>query len=305
MCDEIEILIVDDSQGRNGISSICENSIGNSVKYSILTVDPCNLCQARNYGLDSAVGEYVMFVDDDDLLISGALESLYKRAKETGSDMVFGGYQRIDSDGNILKGYPHKYFEGTGQEMTKLYLSDTCYTHGGAYLIKRKMLLDNHVRYSEDIRYSEDKLFLVQAFCTTNYVSCVEQEVYAYRLNFTSSLFKASPYRFDMVEVDRKVIHSLENRFPELYADDPELNEMLQRTILFCVKTVLWLGMPEEEVKEYIARHNCIEDIDDRLPLDLKTELTQFHNYLDAYLKYQKENYKPNGLTKRFKDQYA
>ena len=91
--------------------------------------------------MDAAVGEYVIFVDDDDLLLPGAVDALYEKAAETKSDMVYGGYQRLGREGEVLKHYPHEYIEGSGRELTRLYLRDTCYTHGGAYLLSGEHLL--------------------------------------------------------------------------------------------------------------------------------------------------------------------
>ena len=303
MNDQIEIILVDDSDSKARIEQLCGHLFG-ALAVTILQIPPCNLCQARNRGMDAAVGEYAMFVDDDDLLLPGAVDALYEKAAETKSDMVYGGYQRIGREGEVLKHYPHEYIEGSGREMTRLYLRDTCYTHGGAYLLSREMLLRGAVRYRESICYSEDKIFLIDAFCSAAKVSCVRREVYGYRLNFSSSLFKASPRRFDMIEVDRMVRVRLTAAFPDMYRGDVELDEMLQRTILFCVKTVLWLGMPFDTVRNLIDLHHCFEPVDDRMSADLVEEVRFFQERTYEYFRYQKEHYRPNGLTKLFKEQH-
>lgn len=51
---------------------------------------------ARNYGVEYASGEYIMFVDGDDLLTPWALEEGYNLIKETNSDVVIGRSFQVD-----------------------------------------------------------------------------------------------------------------------------------------------------------------------------------------------------------------
>lgn len=50
---------------------------------------------ARNTGLKNIVGEYISFVDSDDMLPEGAIEALMSTAKERDADIVQGGYYRL------------------------------------------------------------------------------------------------------------------------------------------------------------------------------------------------------------------
>jgi len=53
------------------------------------------LGESRNVGMDRASGEYVMFVDSDDYLADGALESVAARLRETEPDVMFFDYRRV------------------------------------------------------------------------------------------------------------------------------------------------------------------------------------------------------------------
>lgn len=50
---------------------------------------------ARNTGLKNIVGEYISFVDSDDMLPEGAIEALMSTAKEQDADIVQGGYYKL------------------------------------------------------------------------------------------------------------------------------------------------------------------------------------------------------------------
>lgn len=53
---------------------------------------------ARTYGLKQAIGEYVGFIDSDDIPEVTWAEKLYNAAKENDADISFSGYDRVDLD---------------------------------------------------------------------------------------------------------------------------------------------------------------------------------------------------------------
>lgn len=61
------------------INLICQNNKGFS--------------GARNTGLESITGRYIMFVDSDDYLAEGAIQALMSTAEKYNCDIVEGGYQ--------------------------------------------------------------------------------------------------------------------------------------------------------------------------------------------------------------------
>lgn len=59
------------------------------------------IAAARNAGLKSVLGRYVMFVDSDDCLAEGAIECLMKKAVEMDADIVEGSSIMVFSDGHV------------------------------------------------------------------------------------------------------------------------------------------------------------------------------------------------------------
>ena len=96
----IEIICVNDESTDNSLNIL--KQFAN--KYdNVKIIDQKNQggANAGNNGLKVAKGEYVALVDSDDILVKDAYEKLYKKAKETDSDIVAGkpniyisGYQR-------------------------------------------------------------------------------------------------------------------------------------------------------------------------------------------------------------------
>ncbi len=55
--------------------------------------------RARNEGLLHAVGRYILFLDSDDVLAPGAIDSLLRAVGRLEADVVQGGWQYIDEGG--------------------------------------------------------------------------------------------------------------------------------------------------------------------------------------------------------------
>ena len=63
------------------------------------------LSSARNKALENIKGKYLYFVDSDDFIPSNALQNLFSVAENSGSQVVYGPYQRVDSNNEILSTY--------------------------------------------------------------------------------------------------------------------------------------------------------------------------------------------------------
>lgn len=93
-----EILIQNDG-GSDETPEVVENS-GMRIRY--FTWENRGLAASRNHLLAEAAGDWIMFLDDDDLLEPQALEVFSEALADPRERIVYCRYQRIDSDGNEL-----------------------------------------------------------------------------------------------------------------------------------------------------------------------------------------------------------
>lgn len=99
---DYEIVIVDDCSDDSTIEqvqSILENTDA-SYKIVKLKVNSC-LAYARNLGVKLSIGEYVAFLDDDDLWLPNKLEVQHDAIQKHHLDWCFSNYNVMDASYNI------------------------------------------------------------------------------------------------------------------------------------------------------------------------------------------------------------
>ncbi len=96
--EEIEILCVDDGSKDSAPKIIEDYKKKYPHKVKTFHKENGGEWSARTYGLKHATGEYVGFIDSDDVPEVTWAEKLYQAAKENDADIAFCGYDRIDLD---------------------------------------------------------------------------------------------------------------------------------------------------------------------------------------------------------------
>ncbi len=93
----IEIILVDDGS-TDSSGKMCDEL---AVKYNRVVVyhkENGGLSSARNYGLDRMRGEYFFFVDSDDYIFPGTIETLYNGLKLLNVDIIECQFLKVSGD---------------------------------------------------------------------------------------------------------------------------------------------------------------------------------------------------------------
>lgn len=120
-----------------------------------LTTEPDRgMCDAINKGFDRCQGEWVMWLNADDRLQSGALAAVSAfAAQHPETDVIFGCWNFIDAEGSFQRTMTLFPF----QKSMLLYLG--CYIGSTATFFRRKSIIDSGERLSLDFRYVMDGEF--------------------------------------------------------------------------------------------------------------------------------------------------
>lgn len=139
---------------------------------------------ARNEGIQQAKGEYIAFLDADDLLDPNALENLYQTAKDTQADIVSCAWYNVAPQGEKISSFPKNnvYFELNTQTDSSLKILQAGGKIGMPWgkLIKRSILADNGLLFPENLP-SEDVALICTCFLLTGKYVHIPAHLWYYR----------------------------------------------------------------------------------------------------------------------------
>ncbi len=92
---DLEIILVDDGSPDN-CPAICDEWAKKDSRIVVLHKQNGGLSSARNAGLDIATGEFVGFVDSDDVILPKMYESLFNAINKNSADMSLCGFLNVD-----------------------------------------------------------------------------------------------------------------------------------------------------------------------------------------------------------------
>lgn len=199
--DDIEVILVNDGTPDKSMEVIAD-IIEAHQNIHIIEQKNQGLSMARNNGMAHATGDYLIFVDSDDLLIGDNLPFLLEKAIETDADIVVADY--IEVNDNDIKNIPANINktitvnEKTGEE---LFLEDIdphdCHVWHSLY--KREFLQQNHITFIPGI-FFEDVPFTHECVIKAKKCLRINVPMYIYRkgnlLSITSYFDKRSGLDF-------------------------------------------------------------------------------------------------------------
>jgi glycosyltransferase involved in cell wall biosynthesis len=172
----VEIIIVNDGSNDGSLEEI-QSTINRLVPVNIQVLTTVNkgVSSARNLGLKTARGDYVYFLDGDDIVTCDFLETVKSKLLTCLPEMLIFGFNKTTPDLQVLQryedrfSYPEKFV--SSYELLDRRLDDKILVCVGTVIYKREVLLDRELWLHEDTKYGEDLELLLK------YISCVDEIV--------------------------------------------------------------------------------------------------------------------------------
>lgn len=154
-----ELLLINDGSS-DGSSELCDELSQKSEKIRVIHKENGGVSSARNAGLDIASGDYIVFVDSDDIISNNYLESFLESAHK--GDLILGMIEDLyfDNQGVIVKQKTrHVEAPNCGILADEYYKLLELLRVPVVKLYKRSILEDHRIRFDENLSLAEDQVF--------------------------------------------------------------------------------------------------------------------------------------------------
>lgn len=190
---DIEIIIINDGSTDNS-QLIIEKLTKEDQRISFYQQENKGQSEARNYGIIKAIGEYLYFMDSDDLLDEKTLELCYEKCETGKLDFVFFDAAVFYTEYSKQLPFDYKKTEllkngiYSGLELLermidkKVYSASVCLN-----LIGHNYIKNNKLKFYPGIIH-EDELFSYQLYKSAQRVSFINQKFYKRRVRENSTM---------------------------------------------------------------------------------------------------------------------
>jgi glycosyltransferase involved in cell wall biosynthesis len=179
---ELEIIIIDD--GSNDKSTeIINNWIPMDNRIKLYSQKNSGVSISRNNGIKKAHGEYILFVDGDDMLENNAINKLVITALKTKSDIIVSNFIYKQNSGTIKNNTIGNYIINEKNIFRTQTKYDMFFSNGRPMasacnkLYNLKFLKDINVLFEENI-ISEDRLFNLKCYLNNPKISIIDEYTY-------------------------------------------------------------------------------------------------------------------------------
>ncbi len=181
---DFELILVDDgSKDRSG--AICDEYAQKFTCVQSFHKANSGQNETRFWGVEKSSGDYVVFLDSDDLLAPYALETIFNKFIQYNCDMVVFKWERFEDKPNILPLEDTSNFDVLIDNRKGLFLkilSNTLYNSVCLKAVKRRYLRLPEI----SLRHAEDLLLTIEMVMQNPKALFIDNVLYYYRINPTS-----------------------------------------------------------------------------------------------------------------------
>lgn len=189
--NNLDIILVDDGSD-DGSEKQCDEYRLKDNRIKVIHKKNGGLSDARNVGLLAADGDYVMFIDSDDLIVPKMIEKLYRAIKACSSGVSICGFKKFENTANITNTCETKDVHTlSGREyIVSVYTGNDSGMGFVAWnkLYKKALFIEYDIRYPVG-RIYEDAFTTYKLIYKSERVATVDEKLYYYRQRTGSIMY--------------------------------------------------------------------------------------------------------------------
>lgn len=213
-----ECLLIDDGSFDNS-GSICDYYSSRDERFVVIHKENRGVSVARNFGLDNARGEWIIFVDSDDWIDKTCFYDCKTIIDKFEVDIIQFGYRKVKFSGELISEYVYKSRYSDVSEYAQIRHKNLC---AAGSLIKADVIRNNHIRFKDGVKYAEDQMFIMNCMKFSQKIIYHGNIYYNYHINLQSAVHNA--------RIDDKIKSCYEIKF---FAGDDKFYGRWKDNLLF------------------------------------------------------------------------
>lgn len=185
--------------------------------------------KARNIGLKNSTGNYIIFIDSDDLWAAGSFPIIVNNIKKQNADLqVYGFLKGVHQNTQFVKIVPDMFLKESIECGAKDYTNVLNWMLGNptkrmqawAKVYKRSAI--KKIYFDENLKYSEDSEFVIRCLKAIKSIYIDENPIYMYLVNESSVMHSIDDIRI------QQYVESLSKSRDEI----KDMNEDIQKSFV-------------------------------------------------------------------------
>lgn len=238
---EWELIIVNDGSTDNTLE-ICNYFCKNDKNIRVISKNRGGVSAARNLGIDSAIGQYLLFVDADDELPENGLYELWNAANEFSSpDIIKANHSVKLHDGTIIETkYAKERIKYAKKEICNSeFINQIALHHPVVWsaLYKKSFINQHNIRFNEFCKNREDLLFWLDINKFIFRCVYIDKICYQYTLGVSQSL--SNSISFEMIDNDIYLTGILQDYINGIDVSNQQINRYIDSILDVTLRNLL------------------------------------------------------------------
>ncbi len=278
-----EAILVDDGSTDGSIEK-CRRYAETDSRFHILTGENRGVSAARNLGIENASGDWIVFMDADDMYYPESLRPMLEAALRTEAQIVAGRYtmgarMRPPQGDNSVE-----LMTADEAIITGLYQKQILNNPWGMLFKASYLRCENAPRF-RDGRY-EDLDFFYRVFERVNSIAILNLTVYFYRDNPNSFIHTWSAKRLDVLDVTDRIVAHYSNQLSTHPSESARQLLKAARDRRFSAHYNILLLLLRHKVDNPAVVERCLNVIKQQRLSELTDGNVRLKNKLGALLSY-------------------
>ena len=250
LTEQVQIILICDGAS-DGSLELAEQHIAASAmpeRYLLLSQQNAGVSVARNNGIKHAIGDYIGFIDADDLLLPGYVNALLEVIQQHQPDLIELGYKRFIDSGALDDAKPRYLHSSAGwltkdKAVTDVFKVNQWFPWLRVY--RKKMVTD--FQFPAGIAFCEDVMAMPALYQAAERLYHLRLPLYGYREHQASASFN--------VKAEHQ--QQLQNFFTQLQQQQvyPALHPLWRHILLFHLAYLLFkLQLDNKDLQSFPAK---------------------------------------------------